>query len=85
MISTQKKPRGRPPADAFLNDQGRWELCPAALEKHAARLEKHRTDCRMRYRNNRDALKLQRPDLFKKKIKDWNINFHFFFLLFNKL
>ena len=42
-----------------------------SLERAAARLEKHRKDCRDRYRRNRAALVRQRPDLFKYRPKAW--------------
>ena len=65
-----RKPRGRPPIGAILMD-GRWQLTDESLAKAAERLEKHRTDCRERYRRNRAALVRQRPDLFKYKPKSW--------------
>ena len=70
MAQQQKAPRGRPPAGAVLVD-GRWELTEASLARAAARLEKHRLDCRERYRRNRAALVRQRPDLFKYRPKPW--------------
>ncbi len=59
------RPRGRPPIGAELLD-GRWVLTEASLEKAAERLVHHRTACRERYRQTRDALKAQKPELFKK-------------------
>ena len=70
MAEKQKAPRGRPPTGAVLVD-GRWELTEESLARVAARLEKHRTDCRERYRRNRAALVRQRPDLFRYKPKPW--------------
>ncbi len=68
---TLKAPRGRPPTGAVLQttdeEYGRWVMTPEALEKAVRRLEEHRAACRNRYRNNRDTLKAQRPDLFIKK------------------
>ena len=46
---------------------GKWVLTDLALENAVERLEKHRKDCRERYRHMREALKTQRPDLFNKK------------------
>ena len=51
---------------AVLQD-GHWVSTPEGLERAAARLEKHRADCRDRYRVTRDALKEQRLDPFKGK------------------
>ena len=65
-----KAPRGRPPIGAILVE-GRWELTEESLEKAVARLEKHRRDCRDRYRRNRASLARQRPDLFKYRLKPW--------------
>ena len=70
MTKEQKAPRGRPPVGAILVD-GQWQLTPESLERTAARLEKHRTDCRERYRRNRTALARQRPELFKYRLKTW--------------
>ena len=64
--SQQKRPRGRPPTAAILVD-GHWHLTEESLEKAAARLIQHRTDCRERYRRKRVALVTQRPDLFESK------------------
>ena len=69
-MAESKKPRGRPPIAAILVD-GRWQLTEESLARAAARLEKHRRECRDRYRRNRAALALQRPDLFKYRQKAW--------------
>ena len=61
-----KKPLGRPPKYCLLQD-GVWVLTPEGEEKAAARLEKHRTACRERYRRARQALRTQRPELFQKR------------------
>ena len=62
------KKKGRPPQEgATLVDGKQWVLSTEALEKAALRLEKHRTDCRDRYRRTQDALREQRPDLFVKR------------------
>jgi hypothetical protein len=47
--------------------EGSWVLSEEALNKAAERLEKHRTDCRERYRRIQATLRQQRPDLFKTK------------------
>ena len=65
-MTEQKAPRGRPPHGAVLVE-GRWKLTDEAIEKAAARLEKHRADCRERYRRTQDVLKEQRPELFSKR------------------
>ena len=62
----QKKPRGRPPDGAILVG-GKWQLTEQSLAKEAERLEKHRAQCRQRYRRNRVALMQHRPELFKKR------------------
>ena len=69
-MAEQKAPRGRLPVDAILVE-GQWRLTEKSLERAATRLEKHRNDCRERYRRNRAALVKQRPDLFKYKPKPW--------------
>ena len=63
-----KRPVGRPPAGAVLDD-GRWILTQESLAIAAARVEKHRTDCRERYRRMREILKEQRPDMFAKRAR----------------
>ena len=68
-MAQQKAPRGRPPIGAILVD-GKWELTEESIARAAERLEKHRTQCRERYRRNRAALLLKRPDLFKRR-KAW--------------
>lgn len=70
MVEQKKAPRGRPPTGAMLVD-GRWQLTEESLAIATARLEKHRKDCRERYRRNRAALASQRPDLFKYRLKPW--------------
>ena len=57
--------RGRPPTYCELIN-GEMYVTSETLEKEASRLEKHRTDCRNRYRQKRDMLKKLRPDLFNK-------------------
>jgi len=52
--------------DAKLVD-GKWVLSEEALNKAVERLEKHRADCRERYRRIQATLRQQRPDLFKTK------------------
>ena len=59
-------PRGRPPYGATVVD-GAWVLSDQALERAANRLETHREACRERYRRTRDALQVQRPDLFRMR------------------
>ena len=69
-MAEQSAPRGRPPIGAILVE-GRWQLTEQSLERAAARLEKHRRDCRDRYRIKRAALLRQRPELFKYRPKPW--------------
>ena len=45
---------------------GERYVTPETLDKEVERLEKHRTDCRNRYRQKRDMLKALRPELFNK-------------------
>ena len=59
-----KKPRGRPPAGAILVE-GRWQLTAESVELATQRLIKHRLHSQERYRAMRDAIRQQRPDLFK--------------------
>ena len=51
--------------------EGRWQMTEESLARAAARLEKHRKDCRDRYRRNRAVLVRLRPDLFKYRPKPW--------------
>ena len=69
-MTKQSAPRGRPPIGAILVD-GQWELTEESLSRAAERLERHRRQCRERYRKNRAALARQRPDLFKYRQKPW--------------
>ena len=62
----EKMPRGRPPLGGQLVN-GKWELTEDSLARAAERLEKHRRDCRERYRRTQEALMAQRPDLFRKR------------------
>ena len=57
--------RGRPPT--YCQEiNGKMYVTPETLDKEVERLEKHRTDCRNRYRQKRDMLRKLRPDLFNK-------------------
>ena len=58
--------RGRPPTYCE-NIDGQMYITPETLDREIQRLEKHRTDCRNRYRNKRDMLKALRPELFDKR------------------
>ena len=55
--------RGRPPTYCEVVGNERF-ITVETLDKEVQRLEKHRTDCRNRYRQKRDMLKKLRPDLF---------------------
>ena len=65
-LSIYKMTRGRPPTYCELID-GQMYVTPETLDKEIERLEKHRTDCRNRYRRKRDMLKTLRPDLFDNR------------------
>ena len=57
--------RGRPPT--YCQEiNGKMYVTPETLDKEVQRLEKHRIDCRNRYRQKRDMLRKLRPDLFNK-------------------
>ena len=57
--------RGRPPT--YCKEiNGQMYVTPETLDLEVSRLEKHRTDCRNRYRTKRDMLRKLRPDLFDK-------------------
>ena len=62
-----KRPRGRPPLGACLNDHGQYELPPEAIEAAAERVVRHREACRARYTATRTALRLAKPDIFKQR------------------
>ena len=59
----EKRPRGRPPIGAVWVN-GEYRLTEDGLRNAVDRLESHRKKCRDRYRDTRDALKKQRPELF---------------------
>ena len=63
--SGPKRPRGRPPIGAVLDQDGKYVLSPESIEVAAQRLTKHREQCRKRYRATRDALRAAKPELFK--------------------
>ena len=60
-----KKPRGRPPTHAILVN-GRWQLTAESFELAAQRLMHHRWRAHQRYREVRDAMRQQHPELFKQ-------------------
>ena len=56
--------RGRPPTTyEYIN--GEPYVTAETLEKEAEKLERHRKQCRDRYRNKTRILKTLRPDLFE--------------------
>ena len=60
------KQRGRPSKSIEMID-GKPFITEAILEREIENLERHRKQCRERYRNKRDLLKTLRPDLFDKR------------------
>jgi hypothetical protein len=60
------KQRGRPSKSVEMID-GVPFITEAILEREIENLERHRKQCRERYRNKRDLLKTLRPDLFDKR------------------
>ena len=60
------KQRGRPSKSIEMID-GEPFITEAILEREIENLERHRKQCRDRYRNKRDLLKTLRPDLFDKR------------------
>ena len=60
------KQRGRPSKSVEMID-GVPFITEAILEREIENLERHRKQCRDRYRNKRDLLKTLRPDLFDKR------------------
>ena len=60
------KQRGRPSKSIEMID-GVPFTTEAILEREIENLERHRKQCRERYRNKRDLLKTLRPDLFDKR------------------
>ena len=60
------KQRGRPSKSVEMID-GLPFITEAILEREIENLERHRKQCRDRYRNKRDLLKTLRPDLFDKR------------------
>ena len=60
------KQRGRPSKSIEMID-GVPFITEAILEREIENLERHRKQCRERYRTKRDLLKTRRPDLFDKR------------------
>jgi hypothetical protein len=60
---TTPKKRGRP-STSIQMIKGKSFITAETLEKEIENLEKHRKQCRERYRTKRDILKTLRPDLF---------------------
>jgi len=67
------KKRGRP-SSSYEIVNGEQYITAEILEKEVEKLEKHRKQCRDRYRNRTKLLKALRPDLFESKRKDGNCN-----------
>ena len=61
-----KKPRGRPPTHAILVD-GQWQLTEESFELAAHRLVRYRRRAQQRYRELRDVMRQQHPELFKQR------------------
>ncbi len=57
--------RGRPANIQFIN--GMPQITETILEREIENLERHRKQCRDRYRTKRDILKTLRPELFDKR------------------
>ena len=68
--SGPKRPRGRPPSGAVLDEHGVYVLSPESVEVAVERLKRHREQCRERYRATRDALQAAKPKLFSKNERD---------------
>ena len=64
-MTTSPKKRGRPSTSTQII-QGQPFITAQTLEKEIENLEKHRKQCRERYRTKRDILQKLRPDLFDK-------------------
>ena len=60
------KKRGRPSQSIEMID-GQPFITAEILEREIENLERHRKQCRERYRTKRDLLKTLRPDLFDKR------------------
>ena len=60
------KQRGRPSKSREMIG-GEPFITEAILEREIENLERHRKQCRERYRKKRDLLKTLRPDLFDKR------------------
>ena len=67
------KKRGRPSQSIEMID-GQPFITAEILEREIENLERHRKQCRERYRNKRDLLKTLRPDLFDKRNGRTNCN-----------
>ena len=59
----EKVPRGRKPAGGVLVD-GRWQLTQESVRAAADRILKYRANSRKRYREMRELLRAEHPELF---------------------
>ena len=59
----EKVPRGRKPTGAVLVD-GRWQLTQESVSAAADRILKYRANNRKRYREMRELLRAEHPELF---------------------
>ena len=61
--TTEKRPRGRPPAGAVLVD-GKWQPTELSIQVAAERLVHYREHRRARHREMRELLRRSHPELF---------------------
>ena len=63
LTDKEKVPRGRKPAGAVLVD-GKWQLTQESVKAAADRMLKYREHSRKRYREMRELLRAEHPELF---------------------
>ena len=64
-----KRPRGRQPSGAILVD-GKWQLTELSTQLYAERVLRHREMARIRWRAQKELLRIAHPELFVVKGMD---------------
>ena len=62
-----QRPKGRPPPTGVVLVDGTWALPDEAVEIVAERINRHRSNCRLRYRATVQGIRTVRPHALRKK------------------